>query len=339
MGGRIQVAKKKRFIQANLLRNSIAAYFAAIEIHNKPKIPYRYETVTLLMMNAWELALKAYIRKYIKKKTIFKKNGHTIEFSSALAYVTEHVNNAKPKSFTHIKENLEAIENYRNNIVHFYNEQLEPYIFMLIAKAAVNYVEFLKNYFSKDIMVEDGLYILPLGFKLPFLPQDFLSKKAATKLDSPKAKEFLELIVKKTKSLQEQGVEDSIVVGFGIYLESMKTATNSDIIAAITSIDEADTTITQVKNVQLTTDKGAPKVYVSDEEIMKQYPLSYQELVAKCRERIPDFKTNPKFYKVLATLRDNPRFAFGRKNNPKNSRSAKTFFFRESIIEEIKKRW
>lgn len=45
---------KRNMIQYNLVRNSISAYFAAIEIHNKPNIAYRYETVTLLMVNAWE---------------------------------------------------------------------------------------------------------------------------------------------------------------------------------------------------------------------------------------------------------------------------------------------
>ena len=66
------MARKNKMIQANLLKNSTAAYFAAVEIHNKPNILYRYETVTLLMMNAWELAHKAYIRKHIKKKSIFE---------------------------------------------------------------------------------------------------------------------------------------------------------------------------------------------------------------------------------------------------------------------------
>ena len=48
---------KRKMVQNNLLKNSIAAYFAAIEIHNKPNFSYRYETTTLLMMNAWELIL------------------------------------------------------------------------------------------------------------------------------------------------------------------------------------------------------------------------------------------------------------------------------------------
>ena len=133
-------------VQANLIKNSIAAYFAAIEIHNKPNISYRYETTTLLMMNAWELVLKAYIKKFIKRKSIYTKDGHTISVDKAIEYVEEQVNAIEPKAFTAVKENLFLLESYRNNIVHYYNEQLEPYIFMLTAKAALNYVDFLKKY-------------------------------------------------------------------------------------------------------------------------------------------------------------------------------------------------
>lgn len=333
------MAQRKKMIQANLLKNSTAAYFATIEIHNKPNIPYRYETVTLLIMNAWELVLKAYIRKNIKKKSIFESNGHTIPFKTALAYVAEHINSQQPKSFNAIEENLTAIEDYRNNIVHFYNEQLEPYIFMLVAKAATNYVEFMKKHFSKDITAEEGLFILPLGFKLPFRPEDFLSKKAATKLDSPKAKEFMELIIKKTRELQETGVEDSIVVGFNIYLESLKTSTNSDLIAAITSLDKADATVAQVRQVQIVSDKGAAKVQLSDDAIMAQYPLSSQELIEKCKAVIPGLKQNQKFYSILTQLRKDTNYAFGRINNPKSAKKTKTYFYRESIIEEIKNKW
>ena len=47
---------KRKMVQNNLLKNSISAYFAAIEIHNKPNFSYRYETVTLLIMNAWGIS-------------------------------------------------------------------------------------------------------------------------------------------------------------------------------------------------------------------------------------------------------------------------------------------
>lgn len=37
----------------------------------------------------------------------------------------------------------------------------------------------VKKYFDKDIMADDGLFILPLGFNLPFNPVDFLSELIA----------------------------------------------------------------------------------------------------------------------------------------------------------------
>ena len=75
---------KRKMVQNNLLKNSISAYFAAIEIHNKPNISYRYETTTLLIMNAWELALKCFVKKYIKSKSIYTEDGHTFSINKAI---------------------------------------------------------------------------------------------------------------------------------------------------------------------------------------------------------------------------------------------------------------
>ena len=58
-------------VTKKLLDSSQAALFAGIEIHNKPNIAYRYQTSVILIINAWELALKAYIYKYIEKKKIY----------------------------------------------------------------------------------------------------------------------------------------------------------------------------------------------------------------------------------------------------------------------------
>jgi hypothetical protein len=159
---------KRRMVQYNLIKNAVAAYFAAIEIHNKPNISYRYETVTLLLMNAWELALKAYIKKNLRgKRTIYKEDGedgHTISFKEALGCVTEHINSKKAKAFMAAKENLLAIEEYRNGVAHYYCEDLRPCVFTLVSRCALNFVEFIKSYFNKDVIADEGLFILPLGF-------------------------------------------------------------------------------------------------------------------------------------------------------------------------------
>jgi len=46
-----------------LRNNSKAAMLAAIEIYNKPQIAYRDECFSILLVNAWELLLKATLSK------------------------------------------------------------------------------------------------------------------------------------------------------------------------------------------------------------------------------------------------------------------------------------
>lgn len=61
---------KRNLILYNLKKNSYSAFSAAIEIHNKPNIDYRYETVTILLLNAWELILKAFVKNIHEKNCL-----------------------------------------------------------------------------------------------------------------------------------------------------------------------------------------------------------------------------------------------------------------------------
>jgi len=44
-----------------LVESSLSAVLAAIEIYNKPQFSYREEVFTILLVNGWELLLKAKI--------------------------------------------------------------------------------------------------------------------------------------------------------------------------------------------------------------------------------------------------------------------------------------
>lgn len=330
---------KRKMVQINLVKNSIAAYFAAIEIHNKPNIPYRYETVTLLMMNAWELALKAYVKKYVKNRSIYTDDGHTISADKALDYTCEHINNIKANSFTAIKLNIEEIEKYRNNVTHFYCEPLEPYIFMLVARAALNYVEFMKAQFSKDIMVDDGLFIMPLGFKLPFKPEDFLSSNAAKYAASEETQKFIQDIVKVIQNLKDEGIEESIVLGFDIYLESVKKASNSDILAAITTLDKADTTIAKVTKAKFSDDPDAQVLNMSDQEFRAIWKYSHSELLAWCKRNIPDFKQGVVFNKAKKNIKSDRNCVYTRRLDNHNVKSASQDFYTDYALERIKQEY
>ena len=330
---------RHKMVQSNLVKNSIAAYFAAIEIHNKPNIAYRYEMVTLLMMNAWELVLKAYVKKYVKRRSIFTQDGHTISADKALDYVAEHRNIIKANSFTAIKKNIEEIEKYRNKITHFYCEQLEPYIFMLIARSALNYVDFIKTQFSKDIMVDEGLFIMPLGFKLPFRPEDFLSNKAAKYAASEESKEFIQNIVNVIKGLKEDGIEDSIVLGFDIYFESVKKATNSDLLAAITTIDDADATFAKTTNVHFTNDPNAQPFNMNDQDFRKHWEYTHADLLSWCKENIAGFKQGKVFNDIKKTIKNDINCVCTRRLDIKNTNSASQDFYTDLALEKIQEEY
>jgi len=327
---------KRNMIQVNLIKNSIAAYLAAIELHNKPNISYRYETVVLLIIDAWELALKAFIKKYIRNRSIFLPNMHTISLDTAISYVNEFINSSSPKSFTSKSENIRALEEYRNNFAHYYCDNIEPYIFMLIARAALNYVEFMRNYFGRDVLAEDGLFILPLGFKLPFSPEDYLSRNVAKYASSQEAQKFIDHIVKSISNLKEAGIDESIVLGFNVYFESVKKSTNSSILAAITSSEENAVQITRPTTMRLSNDPTAQPVYLSDEDFFREWKYPHVEVIKWCKSNIPDFRAGSIFNDIKKSLKSDIRFVNKRRLDSRNSKSPSQDFYSDAALMKIK---
>jgi hypothetical protein len=331
---------KRRMVQYNLVKNAVSAYFAAIEIHNKPNIAYRYETVTLLLMNAWELVLKAYIKKNLRgERSIFEKDNHTISFDKALGYVADHINSAKPKSFMAVKENLLAVEDYRNNVAHFYCDDLQPCIFTLVSRCALNFVDFLKTYFNRDIIAEEGLFIMPLGFKLPFNPEEFLAKTSPAYTSSTEAKRFVDRIVRTISSLKEVGVEDSIVLGFDVYLQTVKKPENSDLLLKITSKDSAGVKIASVKSVRLSNDPNAQAVKLDDSAFLTMFPYTYKDVVIWCKTNVAAFQQGKRFNDIMKVIKENTELASTRRLNPRSKSSSAQTFYTEAALAEVKKRF
>lgn len=91
----------------------------------------------------------------------------------------------------------------------------------------------------------------------------------------------------------------------------------------------------KINKVQVTNDPNAQKVHLSDDEFVKQYPLAYSDVCSKCRDVIEGFKQSRKFNIIMAEIKNNPQFAFTRKLNPNSSKSSKTTFYAECVINEI----
>jgi hypothetical protein len=156
-------------IKSSLVRNSKSAMFAAVEIHNKPIFPYRYEVCTLLAVNAWELALKAYIAGKMPSVMIAREDGTTKPFPECVACVASHLG----KPFEATKYNLEILYEYRNRVAHFYPDDLEVVVLGLLKCSVLFFTEFIETYFGERIYEEANLILLPIGFTKPVSPFGF----------------------------------------------------------------------------------------------------------------------------------------------------------------------
>ena len=313
-----------------LLDSSQAALFAGIEIHNKPHILYRYPTAAMLIINAWELALKAYIYKYIGKNRIYdnRKTKYTISLSKANVLVRDHINtNEKNNKFQAVYENIDLLEQYRNANVHYVEEALNPIIFMLLSKAVLNYDAFLKKYFKKDITKDDNLIIMPVGFKLPFNPVDYL------KQDYGKAhNDFVDSVVHSIRELNNNGIQESVVIGFSVYTDRIKSEKNADIIARLEKSIDA---IPIRRGIKITDDPNAPEVRVVPDVL----PLSYTELVENVIKRDPNIKRNNTFHDAMRKIKSNKKLCQVNYLDPKKKSGVKKEFFSYEAVDAVIKEY
>ena len=125
-----------------LVKKSLQACLAAVEIYNKPNFQYREEAFSILMLNAWELLLKARIiqgnngrlraieiwgpktkKDGSKSKRSIKQrnrsgNPKTIGFDRASKLVRGYSDNGINQACV---ENLGLLQDIRDSSVHWYN--------------------------------------------------------------------------------------------------------------------------------------------------------------------------------------------------------------------------
>ncbi len=126
-------------VSKELLDRAILAMVAAIEIYNKPGIPYRNESFTILAINAWELLLKA---KWLKihghrkqslfvretrqttaggrtKRKYIKRSRSGAPFTLEVGYLSKQLVNEKALAPS-AAENLRIMLEFRDCATHFF---------------------------------------------------------------------------------------------------------------------------------------------------------------------------------------------------------------------------
>lgn len=149
---------------------------AGIEIYNKPQTTYREQIVTVLIVNAWELILKATLRK-AKKNIFYKKKRDEDHRSLSLEHCLSNMDRYGLWPDTvdgdGVGANLRVLTNYRNKIIHLYvSDDLNTILYIFLQQSIVNYRDFVLAVFSKDLADDITWALLPLAATTPAMPFD-----------------------------------------------------------------------------------------------------------------------------------------------------------------------
>ncbi|KOS07040.1 hypothetical protein AM493_14120 [Flavobacterium akiainvivens] len=267
--------KRKPPIAKNLVKNSISGMYSAIEIHNKPTFSYRYEVVVLLILNSWELALKAYLYKFHKKIKLFNEDGTTKQFDNCLNSASQQLG----KDFNPTVENLKILYGYRNKVAHFFIKELDPIIFALITKNIVFYSLFMKNQFKIDLSKQADLILLPIGFRKPVSPVDYISNESLLNNSTNEVVEFIKTIIDSTRKLNNENIDDTVFIDFKMNLTNINRLKNADIIAGIDNSKSNQLVISTKKEFEnVIISKNSSSLTVSRNESETHGKAFYEEL-------------------------------------------------------------
>lgn len=313
----------------SLLEKSIACAVSAIEIYNKPDFKYREETFSILMINSWELVLKAKIIKesnnnikaiYVKinipkkqggksKRWKYKKNKKGYFITVGIEQLVEKFGNDCRVDKRCI-ENIEVLNIIRNNAIHLINKdkELESIVYELGSANLRNYVEFLDENFDKDLS-NYNFYLMPLSFYNDYGIVD--NVKIENNLLKNKIKKDLFVLNSKYKS----GPNEKYSIILSTKVSFLKGDKNGVSMNFIKSKDEE-----------------ALKVNLTDEEIDIRYPLSYKELTGILRERYVDFKQDRKFYDLNKKYRTDINNAYQKFLNNKTKSGTSRWQYSNNII-------
>lgn len=315
-----------------LLEKSVQAVISAIEIYNKPDFKYREESFSILMVNAWELLLKAKILKdnsnnltslYVidkerglkadgtpKKNVCFKINraGNflTIDIYSALKALTlDKV----------LRENIDLLIEIRDNAIHFFNDSklFEKKLLEIGTATLKSYVNIINEWFNYDL-TRFNFFLMPISF---FHPGDITSLSLSK--EDKHHKNLLKYIANKEKEFPVTEIGNHNI---SLILETKFVRGTS------------------TEAIPMKYDPTNPKAIAvkvdSEEQFANKYPWSYtDDLLPKLKARYKNFKADTKFIKIKQKVDKNPNYCGERYLDIKRKKGILKKYYSPEIFKEF----
>lgn len=320
-------------LHAQLVDKAVEAAISAIEIYNKPSFRYREETYCILMLNAWELLLKARILKENKnklrsiqvferrltksgapsKRPIPKRNRAKNEMTIGLVEALRIVRGYKSHSIDQYGiENISLLVEVRDNAIHYLNPSrgLRKRVQEIGSATLRNFANASRAWFGRDLSAYE-FAIMPLAFESPLgvIQTAFsdISKGAGGRVQKLLTEAEAEFPFDPSKPFN---------VGVEVELKFIRKAADGAMSVRLAAPNDAT----------------AIPVTISEDEVRKRYAWTYADLVCALRKRYSNFKLDQKFHAARKLLERDNRYCLIRQLDPRNSKSAKQKFYDPNIL-------
>ena len=304
---------------------------SAIEIYNKPDFKYREETFSVLCINAWELLLKAKVlnlsnnkatslfvweyktlkngEKSKKKYRKLNRSGNPMSISLFEAHrvISQEYGVKINKA---VLDNITTLTEVRDNSIHFINDDFQLALKMqeLGTASLQNYLHLVKEWFG-SVLEKYNFYLMPLSFI-----RDFDS--VSGEMLNSNEKKLLKYIKEMEKGHDDEALGDyNLTLKIDVKFQKVKSTSGI--------------------SVQITRDPNAPKVRLSEEDLMDKYPWTYDVLTTRLKKRYSDFKINQKYHMLRKRLAQDERFCRERLHNPSTPHGSKMPLFNSNILKEF----
>jgi hypothetical protein len=319
-----------------LLEKSVQAVISAIEIYNKPDFKYREESFSILMVNAWELLLKAKILKdskndlsalyVIDKERSLKKDGKPkvnvcYKQNRTHNFMTIDINTALKKLPLDIilKENIDLLIEIRDNAIHFFNDSklFEKKLLEIGTATLKSYVDVINDWFNYDLS-KFNFFLMPISF---FIPGEITS--LSLNKEDKHHKNLLNYIARKERDFPTTEIGNHNI---SLILETkFVKGTSTD--AILMKFDPLNP-------------KSIPIKYDSDEQFARKYPWSYKDdLFPRLKDRYKDFRADKKYNILKATLEKNLAYCGKRYLDINKKKGQSRKFYSTEIFKELDKHY
>ncbi len=314
-------------LSAELAQKSVLAAISAIEIYNKPHFLYREEAFALLMANAWELLLKAKwvlinneAEDCLHEVVNDGKGGKTVKLnrsgnplSHGLPFLAAKLVEDKTSGLLPAcHDNILALLEIRDNAAHFMNKDL--YLGRRVLEIGMaslrNYLQLATDWFKLDLSIYN-FFLMPISFY-----HGFESVEPATRGPYP---EQVQKLLGFLDELEHTNTDDSSSQQVSLRMET-RLVRSKDASAL---------------PIRITNDPSAPSMMVTEEDVLKNYPYTYNQLTGALKKRYTDFGISRKYHVLRLKLQADQRFSIERALDPRNPRSARQRFYNPNILQEF----